>query len=81
MRETEWVQQVASGLQSRIHERDQRLNVATEHPLAYGYEIKSYGDREDSEIMAFKTDLAVLESGSDGESIPRVVIEAKVKSV
>jgi hypothetical protein len=51
--------------------------------LAYGYEIASYGENSATtpRSTAFETDLAIVETSSDGTWKPRVVIEAKLRTV
>lgn len=83
MTESDWVELMAKRLRAATPFRSGHLKVMTGHRLAYGHEISGYG-RDGLPITRmtfFETDLAIVEQTRDGNSWPRVVVEAKIKSV
>lgn len=82
--EREWVDSIANRLRERSMEIAESLVIETGYKLAYGHEIRairSIGDTDMTEAMKFETDLSVLERNNDGTLTPRVIVEAKLKSI
>ena len=83
MNEAQWVSLMVKRVRALPTFRSRRWQVVSGHRLAYGYEISAY--TRDGEPVArttsFETDLAILERARDGTYWPRVVIEAKIRSV
>ncbi len=81
MRETEWVELVADAVSpDLLAPSDGSLSVETQFKLPYGYEIRAYGAKPETEEISFATDFIVIEE-TDGGWKPRVVVEAKVGSI
>lgn len=81
MTQAEWVQAIAHRLRSSAVGRSRALKIRTGLGLAYSYEIVSYQESSGPRRADFKTDLASVETTSDGSWKPRVVIAAKIQSV
>jgi hypothetical protein len=81
VRETEWVELVADAVSpDLLAPSDGSLSVETQFKLPYGYEIRAYGAKPETEEISFATDFIVIEE-TDGGWKPRVVVEAKVGSI
>ena len=81
LNEVEWVQQVARQLGSQPWLSEDRLSVQTGLKLAYRSEIVSYGPAQEPHMISFATDLAFTEELGNGQCTPRVVVEAKLRSI
>jgi hypothetical protein len=81
MSEAEWVEQMASELKGLQWLQEDGLCVQTGVKLAYGCEIRWYAAQPEPDSISFETDLAVIETAEDGRWKPRVVVEAKLKSI
>lgn len=81
MNESEWVALMVKRIKSTSIGRARRLSVKSGLRLSYGNEIASYGETPAHLSTEFQTDVAVIESDSQGRWKPRVVIEAKLESV
>lgn len=81
MTEAEWVRIIARRLESSALGRSRSLRIRTGLRLAYSYEIVSYEESSRPRRADFVTDLAIVETTSDGSWKPRVVVEAKMQSV
>jgi len=80
MRETEWVELVADAVRPDLAHSDGALSVETQFKIPYGYEIRTYGAKPETEAISFATDFIVIED-TDGGWKPRVVVEAKVGNI
>lgn len=80
MNEADWVKLIAKKIEESLG-RSSSLWVQTAKRLAYGYEIVSYGEKPRTKSAKYQTDLLISESGEDGTWKPRVVLEAKIRSV
>jgi len=84
MTEREWVEQIAKRLATGTPFKSGRLEARPQAKLVYGCEIRRYGKdvrSPETKTVAYTTDLLIVEPGSDGTWVPRVVIEAKYSSV
>lgn len=84
MTEREWVDSIAERLMDRSSEIAESLVIKTGYKLPYGHEIRRIGEGEaqgETSGMSFETDLSILEQNTDGTLIPRVIVEAKLKSI
>ena len=83
MTEAEWVDLMARRARSSPMFTSGRLEIKTGLRLAYGYEISAYGEGDEPVTVrtSFETDFAVIEHESEGSWRPRVIVEAKIKSV
>src|SRR5271154_959561 len=83
MNEGDWVDLIASRLRKSRPFSSGRLDVQTKLKLAYEQLVSGYGSGGviEAKPSKFETDLAIVERGRGGIWIPRVVIEAKIKSV
>ena len=80
MHEQEWVERIARAIQGRL--RVKHARVETRLRLAYGHEIAKYTDPgADATPVYYQTDMAVVEDIGDGHWLPRLVVEAKIKSI
>lgn len=84
MTEKEWTNRMARCLEEALSGTNYgtcRIEVGRRIP--YGYEIRSY-DRDnppESNVNEYETDMAILEFVSDRIWKPRVIVEAKMRSV
>lgn len=81
MNENEWTQQICDKLQSYLKKNS--LYAKTLQNIPYSQEILDYSDEwepEDLSPTSFETDLVIYEI-ENGRIKPRVIIEAKLKSV
>ncbi len=81
MRETEWVELVADAMRPKLTHSGQPLRIETQAKIPYGYEIRSYREKPETEAISFATDFLVTEHHLDGSWKPRVVVEAKVGGI
>ena len=84
MTEAEWVELMVSRLNGPSGFNQPGLSLQVGRKLAYGCEIRCYGpqpETQKTQSISFETDLAVIETTEDGRWKPRVVIEAKLRSV
>jgi hypothetical protein len=81
MTEADWVKRIAAQLQRTRIGRARHLEIRSGLRLTYGYEIRAYGEEPTPQQTGFQTDLAVVETSADGSWKPRVVVEAKVRSI
>jgi hypothetical protein len=84
-REETWVQSFINEVNSRLVENDSRLQAVAGERLLYAYEALYYRDDIRPEPAAhhmenYETDILVLETATNRWK-PRVVVEAKLKSV
>ena len=79
MTETEWVERIAKLLRKSLHMKS--IVVETGKRLAYGYEITQYESEQNPKVIEYETDLALIEQKNPNSWTPRVIIEAKVKSI
>ncbi|HEY7769965.1 hypothetical protein [Longimicrobium sp.] len=82
VREREWVGKLVPGLQRSLQAADPTLELRDGYRLAYSREVLRYREAEPLEQfgMLYETDLLIVErAGNDWT--PRVVIEAKMRSV
>lgn len=81
VQETEWVKVVADAVGEGLGNSDESLAIRIQAKLPYGYEIRAYGEKPETEEISFATDFIVVESSSNGTWKPRVVVEAKVTNI
>lgn len=81
MNERQWVEKIARHLRSTALGRSRSIRIETGVRLAYSYEIDSYPQSSSPRRADFETDLAIVEDIGTDAWIPRVVVEAKIKSV
>ena len=80
MNEAEWVERIAMILRKRL--RMSHVRVETGLRLTYGYEIFEYERYQpDARAISYQTDLSIVEDIKEDTWIPRVIIEAKIKSI
>ena len=79
MNESQWVELIASRIRRSL--RLPSVRVETGFALPYGYEIASYGKDRKSQTIKYQTDLLLIEDVGDSRWKPRVVVEAKIRSV
>jgi len=82
MKESEWADEICARLGDALPK--DKLNVACKYPVSYRGDIRKY-DHDDKPVACFdtyQTDILISELlGSQGDWIPRVVIECKLGSV
>jgi hypothetical protein len=81
VQETEWVDLVADTVRPELAHTDESLKIKTQFKIPYGYEIRAYGEEPETETISFATDFIVVEEYPDGNWKPRVVVEAKIRSI
>lgn len=81
MTEAEWVRLIAARLSSDGLGELSGLEVRVGEKLPYGYEIRKYGGDGGSATISYETDLLIVETSQDGTWKPRVVIEAKIRTI
>jgi hypothetical protein len=82
--EREWVEQVVPLLHDKLCEFDPSLIVEAGRRLPYALEVRSYSgddERHREHGMRYETDLLVSERLDADSWTPRVVVEAKLRSV
>lgn len=84
MTEIKWVKSIVGGLETRLRRFDKTIRVVDGHRLSYANEVLTYGkdnkpDKQSS--VGYQTDVLIYEELADGTWKPRVVIEAKLRSV
>jgi len=57
------------------------LEVRAGQRLPYGFEIQSYGSERETSAIEFETDLMIVENAGEAGWKPRVVLEAKMRTV
>jgi hypothetical protein len=82
VRERVWVRELVPRLQAALQAVDKALEVRDGYRLAYSREVLSYrgGEPMQEAGMRYETDLLVVERLAGGWT-PRVVVEAKLRSV
>lgn len=83
MDEKEWVKSIPDKIQTDLQRKDSSLAIVVGKKLPYAYEVASYNEtgRGKSNLIAYETDLLVFEQLTNGDWIPRLIIEAKINSV
>ena len=81
MTEAEWVEIMRERIASVAFPRARGVKVKSGLRIPYGFEITSYNTQPESKAIAFETDLAIIETDDQGRWKPRVIIEAKIRSV
>ena len=83
MSEVEWVKGFRQSIEDNLHSSDSTLSVITGEKLPYTNEIRAYGHSGDNEsdFMAYETDLLIKERLPDNKWVPRVIVEAKCGSI
>lgn len=82
MTETQWVKELAPKIQNKLEKS--RLSVTAGKKLPYAYEVLAYDENSkpaQSLPTEYQTDMLITENVDGGKWIPRVVIEAKLRSV
>ncbi len=79
--ERSWVRGLVPMLQRQLRHRDPSLDIIDGFKLAYAREVRWYGDDDVGDSgMVYETDLLVIERRDDRWT-PRVVVEAKLRTV
>ncbi len=81
MKENKWVETIADKLRKSELGKYKDLEIRTKQKIAYGYEIDSYGGNAAPRKVEFETDLAIVEMADSGRWKPRVIVEAKIRSI
>jgi hypothetical protein len=81
MTEVEWVELVANTIRPAVCQYDASLEIRTGLKIAYGNEILAYEGTVPHSVSWFETDLAVIENLETGGWKPRMIIEAKYRSI
>lgn len=81
MNEKEWVELIAEKSRRSVVSHSEALRIETGLKLPYGYEILEYRQNPQPTAVKFQTDMAIVEDVGDGRWKPRVVLEAKVRSI
>lgn len=83
MIEYEWVKHISECLKESAFLREMGIEVRTGLSLPYGFEITSHHNDNSplSNTISFETDLAIIEVDGAGNWKPRVIIEAKIRSI
>ncbi|QDT62386.1 hypothetical protein SV7mr_49340 [Stieleria bergensis] len=83
MNEKEWVEILAECIneQCLCQIQDGDYSAVVGMKLAYGHEIRGYGNEPVRRTTKYETDILIREFDADGVWKPRIVIECKVHSV
>ena len=83
MTEADWVELIAKHLGAAPLFQSGRLTVETRFRLAYGHEVSTYGreGQPTTRLHSYQTDMIIVEHARNGDYWPRVVVEAKIRSV
>jgi hypothetical protein len=83
--EKEWVELFRPRLKESLKEcddKDSRVNIEAGKKLVYANEIELYeGDGHQHHQASYATDLLIYDSRENGDWIPRVVLECKLRDV
>jgi hypothetical protein len=79
--EAEWVKGMAARINTVALGHAPSLEVSVGRKIPYGHEILSYGEASQPNTIEFQTDLAIIETDVRGHWRPRVIIEAKIRSI
>lgn len=79
--ESEWVLEMAEALRNSVFKSSPTISVRVGERIPYGFEVTSYGREVESKTARFQTDLAVVETGEDECWVPRVIVEAKIRTI
>lgn len=66
MRETKWVELVANIVRTGLADHDQFLKIETQLKILYSYEIRTYSDEPETEMIWFATNLSLICSVAAG---------------
>lgn len=83
MNEKRWVKSVVKQIANALAKREPHLTIEAGKKLPYACEIREYDKDGDSQYstMDYETDILVREWISETQWVPRVVIEAKLRTV
>ncbi|MGB3717268.1 MAG: hypothetical protein WA996_22830 [Candidatus Promineifilaceae bacterium] len=83
MNENEWVSLIIERLRPQLIGDVSRLRIFQGHRLPYAKEVTRYqgDDAFDHYTMSYQTDILITEESTDGSWLPRLIIEAKIRSV
>ena len=82
MTEHEWVKLMCTLVGAEIRSSQPSCYLEVNRKIPYGYEIRSYDDAgPQPSVNQYETDLVVIERADDGAWKPRVIIEAKLRSI
>lgn len=84
MTEKEWTAIMAGHLRDALNETPYwECQIEVGRRIPYGFEILSYNDDNypDSKVSMYQTDLVIMERDEDQLWKPRIIIEAKIKSI
>lgn len=81
MKESEWVNHMRERINASTLTGESGLEVRAGQKLPYGFEIQSYGRDRETNAIEFETDLVIVENAGETGWKPRVVLEAKMRTV
>ncbi|MCP4678516.1 MAG: hypothetical protein GY854_24000, partial [Deltaproteobacteria bacterium] len=81
MTEAEWVELMKDRISAAAISHSKQLEVKVGLKVPYGYEIRAYKPTPNPEEISFQTDLAIIEGEALERWKPRVIIEAKIRSI
>lgn len=82
MNEKEWVDQLVHDLTPYLLEIKHSIKIEIGRKIPYGYEILSYKDGiKENNLDVYETDVLISEVFGDESWKPRVILEAKFKSI
>ena len=81
MTESDWVEVMKERMTTAAISHSDHLQVKVNLKVPYGYEIRAYEPEPNSEKVSFRTDLVIVEEQAIKQWKPRVIIEAKIRSV
>ena len=83
MKEPEWVNSIVGKIQTAINQKSSNIFVEDGKELPYAHEVLSYVNQEPEEVKTtnYETDLLIYEQLTNRDWKPRLIIEAKIKSI
>ena len=81
MTEAEWVELMKDRISAVAISHSEQLHLKVGLKVPYGYEIRAYEPEPSPDEISFQTDLAIIEGVASEHWKPRVVIEAKIRSI
>jgi hypothetical protein len=83
MNEKHWVALIVARLRPLLAERDHALQIVQGQKLPYTREVRRYraGKPLSHSSLSYETDILISEQIDESEWLPRLIIEAKIKSV
>lgn len=81
MKESEWVNHIRERIATSNLFGESAIEIRVGQKLPYGFEIQAYGEERVTNAIEFETDLLIVERDSEAAWKPRVVLEAKMRTV